>query len=158
MKDIRIKNGDIDLTGTGQIGLIGGPDKIGQDLRQWMINDRGFNRFHNWIGASLDEFVGQQRDPLKIAVIRDRVRGQLDLYYLSAYEDLRRRVATRRNPTVAAAFAQPDSIVADWDDVQVWEDNDGVVVRVHYSTIAGETRAVTFGLTTGLEQVAISDQ
>src|SRR5215212_1694399 len=126
MKDLKIHNGDIVVGRGRKLQTITGPAKVAQDVRQWLLNDAGFNRFHLELGSNLDYFVGQPLTPQLIQDIDQAVRKALNGYTQKQLEDLKLRIAERGNPIIAINMSDPSSIVRRWTAVNI---------RAEFSTI-----------------------
>lgn len=149
MDTFEIKNGDIAIDSTGKLSLIGGAQKVSQDLRNFLLNEIGFSRFHPWIGSHLDDFVGQTIDSTLIQKIKSDVRDCLNLYTENQMLDLRKRIEERGNPSVAVAQADPSSLVKSWSQLNVYDDGTSIFIKIGFITYTGEEDSTDIQLNQG---------
>lgn len=126
------------MDGRGKINHIDKASKVVQDLRSWLLNDLGYNKFHPEMGTTLDAFVGQVVTPQLVSDIRDTVRKSLELYMEFQMQDLRERIEERGEPYIAIGLAEPSSLVRSWTNLSVKEDYGNISVRIGFTTFTDD--------------------
>lgn len=142
MRDILIEGGDIALSSKGRVEFVSGPKKVIEDLKRFLMNDLGYNRFHPWIGSNLENIIGQSYHPEGLANIRYAVRDALNRYTQAQIEELKRRIQERGNPLLAVGEAGPDSIIKNWTRLEIQELSGNILVRIGFETFTGAEEEV----------------
>lgn len=150
MDDFRISDGDIDIS-NGSVVEITGAEKVAQDLKTWLLNDLGHNRFHPWLGASLDDYVGQIPSYPHLHAIKTRVRESLNMYVADQIRELKRRVDKKGNALMAIILAEPNSIIREFTKLEVHAFATDIIVKIGFVTFAGESQELTVQLITGTD-------
>jgi len=61
--DLKIKNGDLSLSGSGSLDIVSGNSKIRQDIVKILLTNIGDNRFHSRYGSDIGAFrIGNVSD------------------------------------------------------------------------------------------------
>lgn len=154
MYTLKLANGDLVQGEGGDLAILSGTAKIEHDLASWLLSEIGRDRFHPWIGASLDSFVGSTGDTLTLATIRHRVRELMELYYNNQTEDLRARVTVYNDPRMAIRDADPRTLIARFSEITVTAQADEVVIHVGFETRAGDYGASELSLVRGAGELA----
>lgn len=149
MRTWKIIDGDIALDTIGRVEEIAGSQKVVQDLRIWLLNDLGFNRFHPEMGAGLDVFVGQIADYKLLANIRSVVANSLNSYMDLQMEDLRKRIEERGEPYIAIGLAEPSSLVKEWSKIEVTEKAGDIHIRIGFRTFTEDYQEVMLAISSG---------
>lgn len=156
MDDFQITNGDLDIS-NGSVIEITGAEKVAQDLKTWLLNDIGHNRFHPWMGASLDDYVGQVPEYPYLHAIKTRVRESLNAYVSDQMRDLKRRIAKRGDALSAVILAEPNSIIREFTRLEVHAYATDVMVKIGFMTFAGESRELTVQMITGSNATGMTE-
>jgi phage baseplate assembly protein W len=143
---IVIKNRDIILDNRGRIITAGGAYKVAQDLKTFLLNQLGYNRFHPWIGSHLDNFVGRQVDSKTLHNIRIDVTECLNLYTEVQMQDLRKRIDESGNAVIAVDEADPSSLVKSWTQLDVKPEGTAIRIRVSFKTWTGDSDEVSLAI------------
>lgn len=138
MRDLLIEAGDIALSSKGKARMVSGPKKVIEDLKRFLMNDLGYNRFHPWMGSNLENIIGQSYHPEGLANIRYAIREAINNYTQSQIEEMKRRIEERGEPLMAVGEAGPDSIVKNWTRLEMTESGGQVTIRVGFETFTGE--------------------
>lgn len=152
MRTWRIKNGDIAIDSTGRVEIINEAPKIVQDLRSWLLNDLGYNRFHPEMGTDLDSFVGQLINGTTLSDVRATVRTALNTYLDQQMEDLRKRVEERGDPYMAIGQAEPSSIIKAWTKLDVKELGGDILISIGFRTWTNDYEEVKLAISGGLTE------
>lgn len=146
MNDLLIENGDLSLSTTGDAQIVTGPSKIIQDLKNWLMNRLGYNRFHPWAGTGIDDFVGGRPGEKTNMTIKRQIEQALSTYYAKQFEELRKRISVQSDAVTAMSMAQPDSIVESWKDVIVTNAGPYVRVTLGFRTVAGSEESFSLNI------------
>jgi hypothetical protein len=76
---LAVKDGDLVQEGSS-LGLVFGADKLTQDIRLWITERHGGDRFHVNMGSILQEFIGGVADESTIAEVQGEINRILDNY------------------------------------------------------------------------------
>ena len=76
---LKVANGDLVLKGS-QMALVGGTDKLKQDLILWVAERYGIDRFHPWMGSNLQNYIGGMITQGTQAMVYSEVMRVLDNY------------------------------------------------------------------------------
>jgi phage baseplate assembly protein W len=79
MKTFQIQGGDL-VIGPGGYATVSGPKKVLQDLSILVREPYGIDRFHPQWGGILEEFVGQEVNPVSRALVRGEIERLLQNY------------------------------------------------------------------------------
>ena len=150
MDDFHIRNGDIDIS-NGSIVEITGAEKVAQDLKTWLLNDLAHNRFHPWLGSSLDDYVGRVPEYPHLHAIKTRVRESLNAYIADQVRELKRRVEKKGNALAAIILAEPNSIIRAFTKLEVHAYATDIIVKIGFDTFAGQSREMAVQLITGTD-------
>jgi hypothetical protein len=145
----RLENGDVALDIQGRVEQIGGSRKVVQDLKNWMLNDKGFNSFQPKMGTYLDSYVGQESDPRMLHDIRNEVRQVLEDYMETQMSDLKKRIEERGDPYIAIGLAEPSSLVDLWTDLAVRDIPGAIEITVVFKTFTDDIDEVVVVLERG---------
>jgi phage baseplate assembly protein W len=156
MKTWRIKNGDIVANVKGRIDQVEGTEKIIQDLRGWLLNDLGFNRFHPDMGTVLDYYVGQPITSQLLTNIKETVRNSLNDYMDKQMEEIKLRIDERGDPYIAIGLAEPSSLVRSWTDLKVTHDYTTIHIKISFRTFTDDVDEVVMVISSGTEQSSIA--
>lgn len=148
MDDFLISSGDIDIS-NGSVTEVTGAEKVAQDLKTWLLNDLDHNRFHPWLGASLDEFVGQVPEYPYLHAVKTRVRESLNSYIADQIRELKRRAEKKGNALLAIILAEPNSIIREFTHLEVHAYATDIIVKIGFNTFAGQSRVMAVQLITG---------
>jgi len=152
MKTWRIKNGDVLLDSTGRIEYINHTDKIIQDLRHWLLNYLGHNKFHPEIGTVLDDFLGNQMSSTLVAGVRAVVTNALNAYMTNQMSDLKDRIAERGDPYAAIGAAEPSGMVKSWSGLEVWPDYTNINIRIGFRTFTDDIGEIELAISNNVVQ------
>lgn len=145
MKDLHIDGGDIQIQ-SGDLKIIGGVDKIKQDLTRWLIEDIGYNKFHPDMGGSLDSYIAEPVNAVLLHEIRQQVRRSLQRYQRYQLEDIKERIDIEGDPLTAIGIAQPNSIIKEFERIDVWKDYDRIRVQIYFYTFVDQRANITLAL------------
>jgi hypothetical protein len=146
MNTLTIKNGDLRFSARGELALTSGPAKVVQDVTHWLLNDLGYNHYHPWMGASLDDFIGQPTHPGVASKIKDRIRESLNLYSDMVAADLKERIDETGDSFLAIGKSDPSSIVKDWTRLEVTPRAGDILVHIGFTTWTNESDYITLFL------------
>lgn len=149
MDTFRVVNKDIALDNRGRVELVGGGEKVVQDLKNFLLSNLGHNRFHFWIGSHLDDFVGQSITSVLLQKVKSDVRDCMNLYSESQMQDLKKRIDERGNAIIAISQANPSSLVKSWTRLEVKDDRSTISVRIGFLTYTSEEGTVELSLNQG---------
>ncbi len=152
MRTWKIINGDVALDTIGRVEEVAGSQKIVQDLKAWLLNDVGYDRFYPQMGAGLDSFVGQIIDYKLLASIRSAVADSLNNYMDLQMEDLRKRIEERGEPYIAIGLAEPSSLVKEWSKIEVTEKAGDIRIRIGFRTFTEDYEEVLLSISSGLNE------
>lgn len=155
MKTWEIRNGDVALNLEGRVNEINGPYKVIQDVKNWLLNYKGYNKFHPELGSTLEDFVGQPISPDLISLVRETITNILNDYIDNQMEDLQQRIEETGDPYLAIGQAEPSSMVLNWTHVQVVNDYDSIVVNIGFRTYTNDIEEVVFSLSNGIERTRL---
>ncbi len=150
-KTWEIKNGDVALDIHGRVEEVGGAYKVVQDLKNWLLNDLGYNKFAPHMGSNLDHYVGQEVTAALLNDIRNEVRQALEDYMESQMSDLRLRIEEKGDPYLAIALAQPSSLVKSWTELSVKAIPGAIQINIHFRTFTDDIEEVVLVLNTGIK-------
>ena len=152
MKTWKVENGDVALDVHGRIEEIGGSLKVVKDLKNWLVNDLGFNNFHPEMGSRLDNYVGQEVTARLLYDIRSEVRDILEKYMNTQMADLRKRIEERGDPMIAIGLAEPSSLVKSWTQLQVTQLKTGEIqIYIEFVTFTDDIEEVVLVVTSGID-------
>lgn len=146
----KIKNGDIATDLHGLVEEVTGPNKIVQDLRMWLLNDYGFNKYHREMGTNLDSFVGQTVSASTLQGIKNAIRDALNAYVDQQMKDLRLRIEERGESLLAVGDAEPSSMVKEWSKLDVKQIGGDVSVSIGFRTYTGDYDEVRLAVSSGI--------
>ncbi len=156
MKTWEIKNGDVAVNPKARVDYIDGANKVVQDLRSWLTNHRGFNKFHPFLGTRLDNYIGQPVDGTLLAKIRDEVRSVLNRYIDEQMKDLKKRIAERGDSITAIGLAEPSSMVQSWTNLDIFDDYGTIYIRIGFRTFTDDTGEVMVALDNGFNKSVLN--
>jgi phage baseplate assembly protein W len=149
-KTWRLENGDVALNISGRVEEIGGPKKVVQDLKSWLLNNRGYNKFAPNMGSDLDSYVGENVTEAMLHQIRSHVREHLQDYMESQMSDIRQRVEERGDPYIAIGLAEPSSLVKKWLEVSVDHIVGAIQINITFLTFTDDVEDVMIVLDQGI--------
>ncbi len=156
MKTWKISGGDVASNPKARVEYVDGPNKVVQDLRNWILNDIGYNKFHSQIGTTLDSYVGQPVSSRLLAAIRDVIRTALNTYLEMQMDDLKARIEERGDPITAIGMAEPSSMVKSWTYLDVNHDYTTIIIRIGFRTFTDDYDEVVLSLENGLRTGEVS--
>lgn len=150
MKTFKIENGDIAVDKRGRVKEIDGASKVVQDLKNWLLNDIRYNKWHPQMGTRLDNYVGQPVSAQLIMNIKEEIRTALNHYTEEQMADLKKRIDESSDPYTAIGLAEPSSIVRTFTALDVYEDYGNILVRIGFTTHTDDYEEITLAIAGGL--------
>lgn len=141
-----IKNGDLNLGGPGGLATVTGSQKVVQDLKHWILEQRGTDPMHPEYGSTLDgemlpdgnfqdSFIGTTIDAFQILNIEAELRRVLAAYQQQQLERLRFETQAYNGKHTFA----PGEIVSSIDDVVVQQFGDILVAKISITVSNGQS-------------------
>lgn len=130
---LKVVNGDLSIT-AGRFDLVGGVDKLKQDLTLWLTERYRDDRFHPTYGSILDGYIGGVINPDDTIV---RIQSET-LRVLSNYQQIQ-LARFREDP----GRFQPSELLQSVNGVDVSISYDKVIVLVRITTAARTTTSIT---------------
>jgi len=141
-----VRNGDLSLSGPGGFAIVTGSQKLVQDLKHWILENRGSDPFHPEYGSTLDggmlpdgtlvpTSIGEVVDRERLMTIESEVRRILIAYQEQQQDRLQREASLYDGKNTFA----PGEIRYEVDSVEVEQIADKVVVFVTITTDTGQT-------------------
>ena len=141
-----IRNGDLTPAGPGGLAIVTGSQKLIQDLKHWILEQRGSDPMHPDYGSTLDggtlpdgtiipTSIGEIVDRERLMAIESELRRILIAYQEQQQERLQREANLYGGKNTFA----PGEILADVVSVSVDQIEDKVVAFVRLTTESGQS-------------------
>lgn len=146
---LHIKEGDLSLGGPAGYSVVSGQQKLVQDVKNWMLEERGTDPLHSDYGSTLDggtlpdgstvvSNIGQNITRNRLLDVESELRRVLFAYQQQQLERLRREHIQLRGKNTFA----PGEILFAVDRVEVQQIGDTVLAQIIARTESGQ--AITF--------------
>ncbi|MDG6938116.1 MAG: hypothetical protein JRN42_06215 [Nitrososphaerota archaeon] len=126
--DFKIENGDIALAG-GTAATVDGADKLAQDVRLWLSEPLGTDRFNPGFGTSLADAIGGPSSKVAAMVARGEAMRVMNLYQATQAQKIAREKWSYMT-SYAPPVAMPLSLEEIVKDVAVDAEPAGSVLRL----------------------------
>lgn len=110
------------------------------------MNDKGFNRFHKWMGSYLDDYIGNLPKESVLHEVQTEVNESLRLYYESIINELEQRGEERGSLGYAMAVADPSSIIVRQPKCTVEKNGTKITVHITFMTLLNEEGSLSLNL------------
>lgn len=145
---LQIKSGDLNLSGPDGYAIVRGPQKLIQDLRNWLLEKRGTDPLHPHYGSTLDggmdrgirvdSFIGTTITQEALLDIEAEIRRVLNAYQAQQSNRLRQDMVRFGGLNTFDANEVLESV----QDVSIRQIGDVVVVRITLATSSGRSFSI----------------
>lgn len=140
-----IRNGDLTIAGPGGFAIVTGPQKLIQDLKHWILENRGSDPMHPDFGSTLDggtlpdgttipTSIGEVVDRERLMTIESELRRILIAYQEQQNDRLQREAALYGGKNTFA----PGEILYQVNNVQIEQHEDTIVAFISITTESGQ--------------------
>jgi hypothetical protein len=150
---LALQSGDLSLAGPAGYTVVTGPNKLLQDLRNWLLEKRGTDPLHPNYGSVLDggmtrgvrtdSMIGSTINAESMMDVEVEIRRVLNEYQIQQADRLRRDMAQYGGRHTFA----PNELLASVGTVRVRQVADVLVVHITLVTQSGQTLQLTQPLT-----------
>lgn len=131
MKTLLVRNGDLNMVG-GEFVLVGGEEKLRQDLSHALRESFGTDRFHPRWGSMLPDHIGLVNNEVTATLLQAEVERVVS-NYIVLQRALIERVATQgRKPSYGTG-----EVISSLDGVNVFLGLDWSRIEVRVKTMSG---------------------
>ena len=135
MKGFKIVNGDIALSGNGDVVMLTGSERIVQELSAWLLEPLGTDKLHARFGSILDTKIGELAVGDSVLSIKSEVVRVVNNY--TTYQK-RQLDEANANGTLVSKWGAGD-IISSVNSVAVTANCDTVTVIITLTLASGET-------------------
>jgi hypothetical protein len=149
-KSFALTNGDLSIGEGRSFQIVKGREKLGQDLRLWVLERIGTDPSTPDFGSTLDggkvngqpvqSFIGQMISPTTLAAIRQDITNLVTRYQALQYSKIR----TETTRYLGSTTIDQDEAIASINSIDVRASGTTVIVQINLTTVANSSLRLTF--------------